>query len=405
MNDYMRDVSSAAQGWADSFDPGSAGINITDLVIRDPYGEEPLLELPLQELVSNELHYVLRADTAARTNSAPATRGLLGAEADTGEALRHAAARLDQLTSTAEIYGSGVDRGWPADAAAALHETSRVSELLAELVTYTTGPVTESLSKGRVVALPAPGASDVPNQSAVVDAHREAAEAIAGLLGDVAAKLQDLSSQVARLQHTTSAVPGADKNDGPTLDTETVLEWRMPGYSNDCRFHIRVFRPDGQLPVVVMGQMGDHHSQSIMNCVEEVAAVVGELLLDGAAHDTVQWVQMFPPGSVGGPSAEAGLIQAVGFAKPYGSPNWNFLTHDELENLAGGPVRRWHSSGYTVPAMTQRGIPIVHPETRRYRPPRQADPTTTGPVATPQPDPGGERTRPEKRWWQRRRDQ
>ena len=401
----MREVSSAAQGWADSFDQGSAGINIPDLVIRDPYDEEPLLELPLQELVSNELHYVLRADTAARDNTAPATRGLFGDEPDTGEALRHAAARLDQLTSTAEIYGSGIDRGWPADAAAALHETSRLSDLLAELVTYATGPVTDNLSKGRVVALPAPGATDVPNQSAAADGHRQTAETIASLLTDAAAKLQDLSGQIAQLQHTTTAVPGADQNDGPTLATEAVLEWRMPGYSNECRFHIRVFRPAGQLPVVMMGQMGDHRSQSIMNCVEEVAAVVSELLLNGATHNTIRWVQQFPPGTVDGPRSEAGLIQTVVFGKPYGSPDWSFTTHDQVEELAGGPVRRWHSSDYTVATMTQRGIPILHPETRRYRPPRQSDPTTSRPTPAPQPDHHSEPPRTKKRWWPRRRDQ
>ncbi|HEY3561795.1 MAG TPA: hypothetical protein VGL05_30225 [Kribbella sp.] len=404
MNDYVRDVSSAAQGWVDSFDQGSAGINITDLVIRDPYDEEPLLELPLPELVSNELHYVLRADTAARNNTDPATRGLFGDEPDDGEALRHAAARLDQLTSTAEIYGRGVDRGWPTDAAAALHEASRVSELLAELVTYATGPVTDNLSKGRVVALPAPGATDVPNQAAAAAWHQESAETIAGLLADAAAKLQDLSGQIAQLQHTATAVPGGDQDDGPTLDTETVLEWRMPGYSNECRFHVRVFRPAGQLPVVVMGQMGDHRSQSIMNCVEEVAAVAGELLLDGAAHNTIRWVQMFPPGSVDGPRSEAGLIQSVVFDKPYGSPDWSYCTHDQLEELAGGPVRRWHSSDYTLPTMTQRGIPILHPETRRYRPPRQDDPSTSTHTPAPQPDPSSEPPRKNDRRWRRRRD-
>jgi hypothetical protein len=188
----------------------------------------------------------------------------------------------------------------------------------------------------------------LPNQSEAAAGHRQAAETIAGLLADAAAKLQDLSGQIAQLQHTTTAVPGGDQDDGPTLDTEAVLEWRMPGYSNECRFHIRVFRPAGELPVVVMGQMGDHRSQSIMNCVEEVAAVVAELLLDGAAHDTIRWVQLFPPGQVDGPRSEAGLIQTVVFGKPYGSPDWSFTTHDQLEEVAGGPVRRWHSSDYTL---------------------------------------------------------
>jgi hypothetical protein len=406
VNDYMREVSSAAQSWVDSFDQGSAGMNITDLVVRDPYDEEPTLELQLRELVSSELHYVLRADAAARNDTGPAARSLHSDEPDTGEELRHAAARLDQLTSTAELYGGGADRGWPADAAAALHEAARVGELLAELVTYATGPVTDNLRKGRVVALPAPGATDVPNQAAAAAQHQASADAIAGLLGDAATRLRELSGQIAQLQHTTTAVPGADQDDGPTLDTEAVLEWRMPGKANQCRFHIRVFRPAGELPVVVMGEMGDNHSQSITNAVEEVAAIVAELLLDGAAHDTVRWVQLYPPGQASGPHSEDGLIQTVTFDEPYRSPSWAYCTREELEELAGGAVRSWHASDYTVPVMTRRGIPVLHPETRRYRPRRtETGGDTINPAQTSQPEPKSEPPRKDDRWWRRWRGQ
>jgi hypothetical protein len=312
---------------------------------------------------------------------------------------------LDQLTSTGELSSSGVDRGWPADAAAVVHEASRVSELLADLVTYATGRVTENLSQGRVVALPAAGAKDVPNQAAIAASHQGSAETIAGLLGEAAAKLQELSGQIAQLQHTTTAVPGTSQHDGPTLDSEVVLEWRMPGKANECRFHIRVFRPAGELPVVVMGDMGDNHSQSITNAVEEVAAVVAEEMLDGADHDAIRWVQLYPPGQFHGPDSESGLIQAVRFEKPYGAPGWRYLTHEELEELAGGEVRSWHSRDYTVPVMTNRGVPILHPETKRYRPrhndPEGPKPGTSRPSpAAPQPS-SGEPPHKKAPWWRR----
>src|SRR4051794_30627496 len=117
----MREVSLAARAWVDSFDQGSAGMTVCDLVLRDPYQEEPTLELRLKELVAAELRYVLRTDASARTGGAPVTRDhRYGAKPDAGEELRHAAARLDQLTSISELSSGGVDRGWPADAATAL---------------------------------------------------------------------------------------------------------------------------------------------------------------------------------------------------------------------------------------------------------------------------------------------
>jgi hypothetical protein len=360
VNEYMREACLAVRAWVDSFDQGAAGMAVADLVLRDPTHEEPTLEVQLRELVSSELRYVLCTDASARTGGDPVTRDQqYGAKPDAGEELRHAAARLDQLTSISELSSGGVDRGWPADAATALHEASRVSELLADLVRYATGPVLDKLDHGSVVALPPAGTKDIPNQPAAC--HRETAETIARLLGEVGAKLEDLSGQVAHLRHTTNAVPAASQSDGPTLDTEVVLEWRMLGMVNESRFHIRVFRPSGELPVVVMGDMGDNHSQSITNAVEEVAAVVAAELLGGAAHDSFRWVQVSPPGQFRGPYSDSGVIQAVRFEKPYERPRWRQLTHNELEQLVGGAVRIWHASDYTAAAMTERGVPILHP--------------------------------------------
>lgn len=363
----MRDLYLAARAWVDSFDQGGSGRAVTGLMLRDPDHVEPTVELQLRELVSSELTYVLRIDAAARAGGDPVTRDDYGAKPDAGEELRHAAARLDQLTSINELSLGGVDRGWPADAATALHEASRASHLVADLVTYITWPVLDNLDRGTVVAVPSAGVKDVPNQAAVAACHRETAETIARLLGEAAMKLEELSGQIAHLQYTTTALPGASQHDGPTLDTEVVLQWRMPCMVNESRFHIRVFRPSGERPVVVMGDMGDNRSQSITNVVEVVAAVVAEELLGGATYDSFQWVQIEPPGRFHGPASESGVIQAVKFESPYGRPRLQHLTQDELEQLAGGAVHMWHSSGYTVAVMTKRGVPILHPEGRCRR--------------------------------------
>ena len=362
MNDDTRDLYLAARDWVDSFDQGGSGRAVTDLVLRDPDHGEPAAELRLRELVSSELRYVLRLDAAARAGGDPVTRDDYGAKPDAGEELRHAAARLDQLTSISELSLGGVDRGWPADAATALHEASRASDLVAELVSYLTWPVLDNLDRGTVVALPCTGVTNIPNQAAVAAHHRETVETIARLLGEAALKLEELSGQIAQLQHTTTALPGASQDDGPTLDTEVVFQWRIPCLVNESRFHTRVFRPAGERPVVVMGDLGDNRSQSITNVVDLVAAVVAEELLGGATHDSFQWVQVEPPGRFHGTASESGVIQAVTFESPYGRPRRQHLTHHELEQLAGGAVRLWHSSGYTVAAMTERGVPILYPE-------------------------------------------
>ncbi|MEV6283962.1 hypothetical protein [Kribbella sp. NPDC051770] len=327
MSDYLRDVFDAFRCWVDSLDQGSAGAVAAELVVQDPGHERPGLGLRLRELVGEELAYVVRADASARVGGAPVARD---GRPDAGEELRHAAARLDQLTSVSAFASGGIDRGWPADAAAALQEASRVSASLARVVAYATEPVLANLEGGVVVG---------------PEGQRGAAESAAALLGEAAVLLDELSRQVAKL----TIASGAGQADGPTLDTEIVLQWRMPGMANESRFHVRVFRPSGRPPVVVIGELSDNRSQSITNSVGEVAAVVAEYVLGGAACDAYEWVQI------------EGQIQRVRFDVPYGRPRWLPQTHSELEQLAGGPVRDWHASGYTVAAMAERGITVLRP--------------------------------------------
>jgi hypothetical protein len=42
--------------------------------------------------------------------------------------------------------------------------------------------------------------------------------------------------------------------------------------------------------------------------------------------------------------------------------------HDRLEALAGGPVKRWHASDYTVARLAAAGVRVLTPDTRRRRP-------------------------------------
>lgn len=299
----MKDWASDAVGsWADSIDQAGA------------------------EVVREELQYVLGADAAARAGGAPVAREY-GACPDAGESLRHAAARLDQLTSISELSSGGVERGWPGDAASALREASRVGELLAKVVAAASGPVLDKLEQGGLVA---PGG--VRDQRGMV-------EEIAELLGEAASRLEELSGRIGSLRLAVDA-----GNDGPTLDGEGVLRWRMPGAPSEGRFHLRVFRPLEGVPVVVIGDMGDDRSQSITTVVGEVASVVAERWLGGASLDSYRWILVEPPGKFS--DTERGVIQRVWFEAPYGRRQ--DYTHAELEELVGGAVRRWHSSEYAA---------------------------------------------------------
>jgi hypothetical protein len=360
VNDCVRELSDAVRAWVGSLDQGGAGTAVTDLALRDPRDEEPALRLQLRELVSDELRYVLFTDASARAGGAPVTRDRYGARPDAGEELRHAAARLDHLTSISDLSPEGVERGWPADAASALHEASRVSELLAGLIPSAIEPVLDNLDRGSVVPSSPAGARCLAGQAGY---QKGTVEAIAALLGEAAVKLEELSRRVVNLQHTIGSVTGDGQKDGPTLDAEVVLEWRMPGMANESRFHVRVFRPSGKLPVVVIGDMSDNHSQSITNVVVDVAAVVTEHLLGGGPQNSYQWVQVDPPGKFPSADADFGVIQAVSFEDRHGGPRWRRQTHEGLELLAGGAVRRWHSSDYNVAVMSNRGVPILHPGT------------------------------------------
>jgi hypothetical protein len=148
------------------------------------------------------------------------------------------------------------------------------------------GPVLDNLNRGSVVPSSPAGAKCLAGEAGY---RKGTAEEIAALLGEAAVKRQDLSRQVANLQHTFGSVTGDGQKDGPALDAEVVLEWRMPGMANESRFHVRVFRPSGRLPVVVIGDMSDNHAQSITNVVGEVAAVVTEYLLGGGPLNFYQW--------------------------------------------------------------------------------------------------------------------
>lgn len=363
MTDYMGELTGALASWLNSQDLGSAGVRMVTLHLRDPHGEHVAMDVELQELTADDLRYLLEVDAMARADGDPVAHHRDVVEP--GDELRFAAARLEMLTNPLGVVGEP-DLGWPATAAAALTEIARASAALEQLVEQSTEKIVKGLRGGALVALPhGDGPREVPNQTAVADTQARLAQSTTALLRQTTTTVSALAEQVAALQLTsTAAADGA--TDGPTLLEEVVLQFRLLGMFNDGRYHVRVFQPPNEKPVVVIGQLADNQSDSITNQAEELAATVAEVLLDNAPHDTVTWVLAYPDGLFGGTAR--GDVEAVRFGTPFANPEWDHINHDKLEALTGGPVKRWHASNYTAPRLAAAGMRVLTPDTRRRRP-------------------------------------
>uniref|UniRef100_UPI003F497D93 hypothetical protein n=1 Tax=Amycolatopsis sp. CA-096443 TaxID=3239919 RepID=UPI003F497D93 len=395
MSEYMREASAAVRAWIDSFDAAGAGIPMVDLTLRDRYEKTEPVTVELRELTSDDFRYLLECDAASRAGSGPVEHH--GRSVEPGDVLRYAAGRLEMLTNS-RGFSHDINLRWPSNAADVLAETSRASGALAELVELAATGVLDDLRKGALVALsPADGPHVVPDQAAVAADYTEAANAMIELLREVTTELEKLSGAVGQLQHTSTAI-GTTEADGPTLVAEAVLEYKLPGMSNTGRFHVRVFHPADAKPLVLLGDMADNHSTSVTNSVEEIAATVAEELLDGAAWDSVAWVQFYAPGRYA--AVSTGMTQLIEFAGPFEGPVWRGIGHDRLEELAGGPVKTWHAKDHTLTTLTARGVSVLRPETRTRRP----DPAeiTRPETVMPDHDLREDEQPPRRRWWRRR---
>lgn len=357
----MGELAAALGAWLNSQDLGSAGVRMVDLQLRDRYGEHAPMDVQLQEVISDNLRYLLAVDAAARADADPVAHHRDVVEP--GDELRYSAARLEMLTNPLG-FAHDADLTWPATAAAVLTEIARGTAALSDLVELATEQVLGGLRSGALVALrQGDGPREVPDQAAVAEAQTHLAKSAAALLLQTTATVNALAEQVAALR-VTSTVAGGGDADGPTLVAEAVLRFRPPNKVNEGRYHVRVFQPPSRQRVIVLGELADNRSTSITNLVEELAATVAEVLLDGTPHDTVTWVLAHPDGLFG----EAGRMEVVRFRAPFTDPEWGYIDHDRLEGLVGGPVKIWHASDYTVPRLAAADVRVLTPDNRRRRP-------------------------------------
>lgn len=361
MNQYMLGVTQAAQAWTDSFDSTAVGHSMVELAVQDAFDTEPPTTLSLAELVCDDLRHLLVCDAAARSGSGAVP--LRRSDLTEGDQVRYAATRLEMLTNRRGYVQ--VDLGWPKHAADALAEARTAAGALSAIVASVSDTVLDRLGAGALVAL---GSMDapraVPDQQAVHTEYSRKARRAVELLNEAHSVLAALAGDVAGLTPAAlTQVPS--REDGPTLHAEAVLEIEMPYGRGTSRVHVRVFRPANAKPVVLIGSMTDNHGPSVTNAVEEIAATVAEVMLNGTAHDSVHWIQFYGPGNYD----PHGLYEQVFFATPFTDPGWGGIKHAGVEKLAGGQVRPWHAQDHTLVGLTAHGVQVIRPVFRRRRRP------------------------------------
>jgi hypothetical protein len=328
--------------------------------------DPPLDPVPMYEVPASVLEKLLDADSAARAGLAPG---------DDDASLRYAAARLHYLLDPERPARCG---GWPQprDAAEAVGELARLAEQVSALVEQADRIIGRELRDGRLTPALSP-AADQPGGRVAAPAEtgkrlNAAAAAARSGLDQAAAQLRGMQLQARELRRTMQAAI-AGPGDGPTLRRQYLVRCKPLGFS--AVYHVRIFQPPRQRPLVIIGELGDSHSTSITNGAEAIASAVSEHILRTRDENAAVWVQyepaeqwFYPPGP-GDDSERAGMHTSIlgredeakilSFTPGFAGVGWQRIDHEKLEELAGGPVRRWHAYDYTTAAVTVAGAEPV----------------------------------------------
>ena len=114
------------------------------------------------------------------------------------------------------------------------------------------------------------------------------------------------------------------------------------GYWSDggkCR--IRIYRGDGQIPVVICSQLPDNTNTSVTNMAEYLAA---EAIEEHGLPTPLTWIEHYPEHE--GESGEWSLVEFSSWRveevclggiwrRRTGSPAWSYLSPDEVEDRTG----------------------------------------------------------------------
>lgn len=361
-------VAKKLQAWADTQDSTVAESVVGHIEVHDAHDRFKPIRVDLREISAEDLRHVFGNEAAARAGSGAIARNR---DVEATDDLKYAAARIAYLLGEARP-GTG-DLRWPHNTAALVYALQRAAESSTALLAEATDTLGQELAEEHVAPSETTGAEATAVHSDVIEQFEDTRRSAAEQLADAARSLAKLGGLVDGLQRSFGLVTAVD---GPTLVDEAVLEFKvLPFMSGIGRYHIRRFNPgEDAKPLVVIGDLSDNQSTSVMNSVEEIAAAAAETLLEDVDAHAVEWVQlvpaeMFPTSSttdvvLGYEREKREKIELVQFGEPFGSPDFRPIDRAMLEELAGGPVRFWHASNYTSSELVSTGVRLISPETR-----------------------------------------
>jgi hypothetical protein len=330
--------------------------------------DPPLDPVRMYERPALALEKLLDADAAAGAGRAPGTD-------DAFADLHYAAARLGYLLDPKQkpdqpfVWRSG----WPQsqDAAEAFGELARLAERVSALIEQADGIIGRELRDGRLT----PAAAQAGGRAAApAELNKRLHDSVAtaqARLGKAAAQLRRMQLRARELRRTMQAAV-AGPGDGPTLHRQYLVRCKPLDYP--AAYQVRIFRPSLQRPLVIIGGLRDNHSTSITNGAKAIASAISQHILRTRHENAVVWVQYEPAEKYYEP-ASTGLLHdeddakilsfTPGFA---GLDGHRRIDHEKLEQLAGGPVRRWHVYDYTIDAVTDAGaepVELTIPDRKR----------------------------------------
>ncbi|WP_189077917.1 hypothetical protein [Mangrovihabitans endophyticus] len=166
---------------------------------------------------------------------------------------------------------------------------------------------------------------------------------------------------------------GRRRSDARTLVAQTVLmveqsafRFRSPDMFGSAGYHVRVFRPTVERPILIVGDLGNHPAASVTNRFDEVGAIVTESLfgIPGVAAEALRevgrWILYYPDGAFG-PSMMEDFTETwfeQGRSPQHPVLRSNHLSRDEVEESVGGPVRAWRARQYHPDRLAARGITV-----------------------------------------------
>ncbi|MFG1996079.1 hypothetical protein ACGFJ7_39500 [Actinoplanes sp. NPDC048988] len=162
----------------------------------------------------------------------------------------------------------------------------------------------------------------------------------------------------------TAGPPVPPTRDAVTLADQFLLIFRPGDYA--CAVHLRLFRPAGRKPVVLIGELADYHAPGLL---EDPGAYLAELRerVPLIAAESPEWAHYLPAEYAAYSErheTRLDLERAAGDADSVRLVSADLslaeLSLEALAEMVGGPVRRWHAADYSAAVLTGLGVRTVN---------------------------------------------